>query len=102
MSSGETLAYMKNKKSIYSRDNDFITIIASAKNNVPGYIRICSGNFTKDRQFRYNKCEIFTSVIPRQQELQIYMKEDVYKRQGDETATRPVNNNVYKKFLEIY
>ena len=21
---------------------------------------------------------------------------------GDETATRPVNNNVYKKFLEIY
>lgn len=79
MSNGETLTYMKNRKSIYSRDNDFITIIASAKNNVPGYIRICSGNFTKDRQFRYNKCEIFTSVIPRQQELQIYMKDvEVY------------------------
>ena len=80
MLNGETLAYMKNRKSIYSRDNDFITIIASAKNNVPGYIRICSGNFTKDRQFRYNKCEIFTSVIPRQQEMQIHMKnvEDYY------------------------
>lgn len=47
MSNGETLTYMKNRKSIYSRDNDFITIIASAKNNVPGYIRICSGILQK-------------------------------------------------------
>ena len=79
VSNGEILDYMKNRKSIDSKDNDFITIIASAKNSAPGYIRICSGNFKKDRQFRYGKCEIFTSDIPRRQELQIYMKDvEVY------------------------
>lgn len=56
-------------------DHDFITIIASAEKDIPGYIRICSGNFVKDKQFRYHKCEIFTSRISRQQEFQVCMRD---------------------------
>lgn len=60
---GEKFSCMKSKKIFYSGKNDFITIIASAEKDVPGYIRVCSGNFVKDKKFRYNKCEIFTTRI---------------------------------------
>ena len=66
---------MKNEKYINSGMNDCITIIASAAENIPGFVRISSGDFIRDRQFRYSKCEIFTVDIQKETIYQIHLQD---------------------------
>lgn len=67
--------FMRSETYINSGNNDRITIIASASKNIPGHIRIWSGNFVKEKQFRYGKCEMFTASIQKNKPFQVYMED---------------------------
>jgi len=73
--SGEISDFMKNKTYINSGAYDCITIIASAAQEIPGVICIRSGNFVKDKQFRYSKCELFTVDLQKEKTFQISMQD---------------------------